>query len=111
MELKLGNGTYILGSTGLPETVSGLDELLQDIRIRLTIPKGGFPYDRDLGSRLKEVEPSKEHAAERALALANEALLDLPGVRAEAAELREGGEIAFTVRTPLGKGEVIYGNL
>ncbi len=111
MGLKLEGGGYALGPAGLPETVSGLEELLQNIRLRLTLPRGSFPYGRDMGSGLGDLDRTEEHAEERALALASEALLGLPGVRAEAARLREDGTIAFTLSTPLGEGEVIYGEL
>ncbi len=111
MALKLQDGTYVLGPAGLPETVSGLEELLQNALLRLSIPRGSFPYGRDLGSGLKGLDRSGEHAGEQAAALANEALLDLPGVRAEKAEFRQDGRIAFTLSTPLGEGTVIYGEL
>ena len=39
------------------------------------------------------------------MALANEALLDLPGVRATAAQATEHGAV-FTIATPLGEGDV-----
>ncbi len=111
MTVKLENGVYALGPGGRPEEISGLDELLQNAALRLTIPKGSFPYGREFGSRLDRLDRQEEHAAEQAVSLANEALLDLPGVSAESAELLETGELCFTLSTPLGKGRVVYGQL
>lgn len=111
MALKLENGTYALGSGGLPEEVSGLQELLQDARLRLTLPRGTFPYGRDLGSGLWDLDPQEERGLDRALALANEALLDLPGVLATAVTRQSTGSLRFTLETPFGEGEVDYGKL
>lgn len=111
MGLKLEEGVYALGAGGLPRETEPLEELLQNAYLRLNLPRGSFPYGRELGSRLHELSLSEEHAREQAISLANEALLEMPGVRAEQAELQENGGIVFTVCTPLGKGEVIYGDL
>ncbi len=108
---NMQNGTYVLGPTGLPEPASPLEELLQNALFRLRIPRGSFPYGREIGSGLGGLDSGESHWEERALALANEALLDLPGVRAQQAELRQDGGIAFRLSTPLGEGEVIYGDL
>lgn len=63
-----------------------------------------------MGSSLYLLDRQEEHAADRALAMANEALLWLPGVRAEAVEINDGGMV-FTVSTPLGEGSVELGEL
>ena len=110
MDLKVEKGNFVLGPTGLPETVSGLEELLQRARISLELRRGMFPYNRELGSRLWQLDPQEEHREDRALALANEALLGLAGIRAEQARSTEAG-MAFTIVTPLGEGEVEIGNL
>ncbi len=111
MALKLKDGEYSLGAGGLPETVSGLEELLQDVRLCLTLPRGNFPYGRDLGSGLHCLDPGEEHRDQRALALANEALIDMPGVRAVKVVFPEDGGMIFTVSTPLGEGDVTYGDI
>ena len=110
MDLKLEHGNFVPGPTGLPETVDGLAELLQNARLRMALKRGAFPYARDWGSGLWEWDASEEHAEERALALANEALLELPGVWAASARITKRGA-AFTVVTPLGEGEVEIGEL
>ncbi len=111
MSLKIRNGTYVLGPGGLPQEVGGLQELLQNVKLRLNLPKGSFPYGRELGSGLADMDQTEEHAGERAAALANEALLELPGVRVQKVTFLSEGRIRFTLSTPLGGGTVIYGSL
>lgn len=105
MDLKVSMGVHALSPTGLPEKVEGLEELLQNAGLRISLRRGTFPYGRELGSRLYQWNAGEEHAPERAVALANEALLDMPGVRAVQAEEVETG-VVFTIATPLGEGEV-----
>ncbi len=109
MSLQISMGTYPLDSRGLPKEVTGLAELVQNAALRLNLPKGKFPYGRELGSRLGELDREDGHAGEQAVALANEALMDMPGVKAVSAELAENGSICFQLTTPLGEGEATYG--
>ncbi len=110
MDVKVENGGYVLGPTGLPETVEGLEELLQYARLRLTLRRGSLPYNRELGSGLGQWSPQEDRAEDRARALANEALLGLRGVRAVSARMTDGG-LAFHIATPLGEGEIELGEL
>lgn len=110
MDTKVVNGNYVLGANGLPETVEGKEELLQRARLSLQLRKGKFPYNRELGSGLWQWDRQEEHPEDRALALANEALLRLPGIRAKAARLTEAG-LAFLIETPLGEEEIEFGEL
>lgn len=109
MTYTLKNGGYVLDVTGLPQIISGKDELLQNARLRLELKKGSFIYDRELGSGLHGLSPTEEHRLERAAALAVEALTGMPGVRVQGCEAAEGGGISFQLSTPFGKGEVEYG--
>lgn len=110
MDTMVKDGDFAPGPGGLPRAVEGLSELLNYVRLSLSVKQGKFPYARDMGSRLYLLERNKEHAADRAAAMANEALLWLPGVRVTAAVISEGG-IAFAVATPLGEGSVEIGEL
>ncbi len=107
MALKLKDGVYALNAAGLPEEIGGLEELLQNLALRLNLPQGSFPYDRALGSRLHRLDLTREHAAERARAFAEEALLGLPGVEIAAVAV-DADSVRFTVNTPLGSGEVRF---
>ena len=50
MDLKWEPGGVALGPGGLPQQVAGLEELLQNIRLRLCLPRGSLPYGPLLGS-------------------------------------------------------------
>jgi len=104
------DGNFVPGPGGLPVTVAGLEELLHYARLSLSLRQGEFPYDRGLGSRLWQWDRQEEHAADRALAMANEALLWLPGVRAAGVEIKDGS-VAFRIATPLGEGDIELGDL
>ena len=104
MDMKWEQGDWALGPTGLPETVEGLEELLQNGAMAIAMEQGSLPYDRSLGSRFYLWDREEEHALERAVALANEGLLSLPGVQAVSAQETEDG-VVFTLQTPLGEGE------
>lgn len=111
MDMMVKDGDFVPGAGGLPVTVTGLQELLNCVRLSLMVRQGKFPYDRSIGSRLHLLDRQEEHAAERAAAMASEALMWLPGVRVTEAVLRSGGGIIFAVETPLGEGEVRFGEL
>ena len=108
MALLLQDGVYVLGPNGLPVEIHGLAALLQDVRLLLELPRGAFPYGPGLGSRLDTLDPAAEHAAERAQALAAEALLELPGVQVTGAAPGPEGSWDVTLSTPLGTGVVRY---
>ena len=109
MALKIKDGVYALTAAGLPEEIGGVEEQMQNVMLRLNLPLGTFPYGRALGSRLHTLDLSQEHAADRAVALANEALLPLPDIQVKAVEILEEKKIKFTVAAPLGERTVIYG--
>ena len=106
MGLKLTNGTYTLQPNGLPAENTEEEELLQNVLLRLTAVQGSFPYGRGMGSRLSALDKGGEHAGEQAVSLANEALLDLPGVQAEQAAILSSGTVRLTVATPFGTKQV-----
>ncbi len=68
MELKWKDKDYQTGETGGLETVSGGQELLQRVLMRLSARRGGFPFLPELGSRLhllgREPERMRQNVAE-----------------------------------------------
>lgn len=44
MELKLEHGDYVRRETGTLERLSDREALAQRVRIRLTVPRGRFPF-------------------------------------------------------------------
>ena len=106
MDLKWEPGGVALGPGGGPAQVEGLEELLQNVALRLNLHRGSLPYDPELGSGLFQLDHREENSAQRAWALANETLMDLPGVRVvQASYDTETGMWLFTVETPLGGGQ------
>ncbi len=114
MDTKVQNGNYVLNANGLPDTVEGLEEQLQLAELSLRLRRGTFPYNRKLGSGLWQWQQQggrqENQPGERALALANEALLEMPGLRATQARLTDRG-VEFDLETPLGEGVVKIGEL
>lgn len=107
MDFKWEPGGVALGPGGLPEMVDGLEEALQNVALRLALPRGRLPYEAGLGSGLKDLEPSEENSSQRAWALANETVMGCPGVRVVQGEYdSETGAWVFLVETPLGTGTV-----
>lgn len=111
MTLKLENGIYALLESGLPKEADPLTEILQNAAMRLIMRYGSFAYDRELGSELYTLPLEEEHAEERAVALAQKALMPMAGVAVKAAKISDEGEIEFAISTPLGEGRIIYGEL
>lgn len=77
MDTAICNGDFIRDSKGRPIELTGYDELLQRVLIRLTIKKGSFVYDKSLGSRLYTLKSTDGNLKENALALIREALVDI----------------------------------
>ena len=65
-------------SGGLPYHIAGREELLQRMYILLSAKKGGFIYNRELGSRIGGIIPSDAQAAAKAEAYARKALESVP---------------------------------
>ncbi|MFR1179007.1 MAG: histidine kinase [Acutalibacteraceae bacterium] len=80
MDTAISNGDFICDSKGIPVELTGYDELLQRVLIRLTVKKGSFIYDTSLGSRLYTLKSTDGNLKERALSLVGEALVDISEV-------------------------------
>lgn len=104
MDLKWENGNVALGPGGLPQRVDGPQEALQNARLALCLRRGSFPYGPGLGSALWDLDPAGENAGQRALALAQEALLPVPGAEALQAAW-DGQAWVIQLKTPQGTGQ------
>lgn len=106
-DVKITNGDVDVDSAGSPLRISGADARFQRALICLTVPKGSFIYDRELGTR--QLNGS---AARRELVF-NEALARFPGERVSVTGTTETG---VTVRIFIGGESRVaevrnYGNL
>lgn len=59
MDNRLYQGDMLSDYAGDVQTISGLTELIQCALIRLTMRKGSFPYQPDLGSELYRLDTHK----------------------------------------------------
>lgn len=95
MDLVLYHGDHKRDERGYPQRAEGTAEKIQQAIIRLTVPKGRFGLDPELGSRLYELgaenrEPSR--LQELALEYAQEALLELKEVQVVSAKVQRREE-------------------
>jgi hypothetical protein len=58
MDLALENGDFKKSANGHPVSIDGVAELLQRALIRLSVRKGSFPLDLNLGSNLYKLKTS-----------------------------------------------------
>ena len=56
MDTMVKDGGFVPGAGGLPKVVEGLSELLNCVRLSLSVRQGRFAYDRDMGSSLRSEE-------------------------------------------------------
>jgi len=85
VDTALANGDFQLDSNGRPKQIGGVQELLQRAIIRLNVPLGSFAYDTALGSRLHTLQTDDVNCSTKAIAMAQEALRQLPEFTVEGA--------------------------
>lgn len=83
MDTALKDGDFYLGTTGKPIAISGIKELLQRVLIRLTVKKGSFIYDKDLGSDLYTLKNTNKDIKNQAIIMVKEALADMREIEVE----------------------------
>lgn len=83
MDTLIENGQWKVGSQGLPLKIFDYEELLQRIRLRLSIPKSSFLHDKNFGSYLHNLNSDMSTDALNAAAFqyAQEALMEMPCVQ------------------------------
>lgn len=73
------NGNMVSDHDRSIRTVTGIEELAQAAMIRLTVRRGSFPYQKDLGSRLFDTDIHNANE-ESLLSVVEEALQDMKEV-------------------------------
>ncbi len=79
MDFRLHQKDLVCTYGGTPDTVTGVEELLQRVMIRLTVPRGKFAYDAQLGSRWEDLTVEQAQP-QQLLGVIREALEGLDGV-------------------------------
>ena len=106
--MKWENGGTALGQR-LPSGVLAAEEArCKNAALRLRLPRGSIPYAPTWRDAWLEAGPGQEeNSAQRAWALAGEALLPCPGVEVGQAMFdQEDWVWTFTITTPEGTGQV-----
>ena len=101
MDTALFNGDFLCDSRGFPITISGINEILQRILIRLSVKKGKFVYDKDLGSELYKLDINEENAEARALSLVREALSDIKNIKVKEVSIIDPNSYEYTDSTQI----------
>ncbi len=83
MDTAINKGDFLLDSSGLPISISGVQEILQRAIIRLTVRKGSFVYDTDLGSNLYKLKAGSANIKSEALNMVKEALKPMSNIFVE----------------------------
>lgn len=88
MDTAINSGDFLLDSRGFPSVVSGIPEILQRVLIRLTVKKGSFIYDTNLGSDLYKLKAGSKNIKGEALNMIREAISPLYGVEVDDVSIR-----------------------
>ncbi len=97
MDLKLSiNGDLKRKNGNLPYHITGREELIQRMYVLLCVRKGRFIYNRELGSRIREVELSDPDAALKIEAYARKALESIPSAEVTGVSIY-GGQVTVMV--------------
>ncbi|MCI9575499.1 MAG: histidine kinase [Clostridiales bacterium] len=105
MDTGLRDGDFAVSEGGIPLSVEGLEEVLQQARIRLTVKQGSFSYDPKLGSQLDTLRKDAPDGPNQALHLVQEALSPLVSVQVKGVRLTDTGALVDLL-TPYGEGQV-----
>lgn len=92
MDTLLVDGDHYLGDLGLPVTLTGAQERVQQALLRLSLRRGSFPLDTGLGSELYKLSGARPDALQRlALGYVREALAPITDVEVEQVAVRREG--------------------
>ncbi len=102
MDTLLQDGDFSLDMWNLPSTITSLNEACQRVLILLTVPRGDFIYDRNLGCDFSELFTADDITSQAKLLvselLVNQSKITLGSVDA----VLNGDTVTLTV-------EIIYG--
>lgn len=109
MDVLLRNGDMVIGHDGSALQVSGVQELLQQAVLRLSIRRGSLSHDPAFGSRLHQLGGAGGSLNEKALAACREALTPIPDVRVRSVDCRLSPDAGrLNVRVCLEAGQQNY---
>lgn len=97
VDVRIKNNDVVKNSSGRYEKITGEDALFQRAFICAAVKKGSFIYDRELGSRIKEINANAENAKDRFELVINEALVNCADTSAKVLGIGNKLRIRFTV--------------
>ena len=83
MDTAISNGDFLLDSRRIPIQISGIEEILQRILIRLKVKQESFIYDRNLGSGLYTLNVETKDIQDKARDMIIEALKSMNEINVE----------------------------
>ena len=106
IDVKITNGDVETDSAGSAKRISGRDVLFQRARLCMTVPKGSFVYDRELGAQRGVTAAQTE-------LLLGEALVKYPGTLVHVLGMTDGvARVSVGIDGESGTEEVrSYGNV
>ena len=78
MDVKIKNGDLALKNCSTPVYINSLEELAQRVKIACCGKKGGFLYDRSIGSLAYTLDENDERFALKLEMIFKEASIDIP---------------------------------
>lgn len=78
MDAKIENRDIVIDNSGNFQMTDGIDEIVQQIKVNINVPKGSFIYNRALGSYCREI--SNVNDLKTLEMMINESLVDMYGV-------------------------------
>lgn len=105
MDTLLSGGDHAIDGRGIPVTVADEHEIIQQSLIRLSVKKGAFGLDPELGSELFKLSRYNGETRNRvALSYVREALAPVSGIRVESVscEIPEAGVLKLKIDAVIG---------
>ncbi len=111
-DIKIKDGDAVVNSSGQHEMLDDSDALFQRAQICIGARLGGFVYDRELGSYVREIDSDTDYARERAELVINEALAEFEDTHAAVLQYGEVIKLTVTIGNESRDTEVrLYGNI
>lgn len=97
IDIEVRHGDNVKDSTGKLIKIEDTDVLFQRVLICIGAKKESFIYNRNLGSRLSEIDFNSDNAKEKAELIINEALADFEDTYVKVIETGETMKLEITI--------------
>lgn len=97
IDIKVRNGDSVKDSTGKLLKIEDTDVLFQRVLICIGVKRESFIYNRNLGSKLGEIDFNAENAKEKAELIINEALAEFENTYVKVLEIGKTMKLEITI--------------